>query len=180
MNRIVLGALATLLLVSAGIFWWQGRAESQRNALPPTIGAPPPSPASGDEPLPFAATAGRRGPAPPVVSEVTKEQRRFDRLDRNRDSKVTLLEMLGPRVAAFHKLDVNHDNLLTFEEWSVRTSTRFKVADKNGDGWLSREEFVATRPKPHKAPLRCPAPKRVHAGDDEDDGSGGDESDPVQ
>ena len=35
MNRILLGALAALLLASAGVFWWQGRAATERGAPPP-------------------------------------------------------------------------------------------------------------------------------------------------
>ena len=38
MNRIVLGALAALLLVASGLFWWQGRAEVER--APPLPPAP--------------------------------------------------------------------------------------------------------------------------------------------
>ena len=35
MNRILLGALAALLLTAAGVFWWQGRAATERGAPPP-------------------------------------------------------------------------------------------------------------------------------------------------
>jgi hypothetical protein len=143
MNRIVLGAVGALLLVGAGIFWWQGRAESQHGAaLPAALPA-----AFVDDALPGADGAGLHGAAPPVMDEVTREQRRFDRLDRNRDAKITRVEMLGPRVAAFRKLDADHNNLLSFEEWSVKT---------NGDQALTREEFLTTKPKPVKQPeCRC-------------------------
>jgi hypothetical protein len=154
MNRIVLGAVAALLFVSAGLFWWQGRAESEQGAAPPTltqapvVGAAPPD------------SADMRGPAPPEVSAVSREQRRFDRLDRDRDARITANEMLAPRADAFRKLDVDHNNLLTFEEWSVRTANRFKGADADGNGVLMRDEFATTKPKPVKQPeCRC-APKR--------------------
>lgn len=152
MNRIVLGAAGALLLVGAGLFWWQGRAETERGAaLPAAISAAP-----GDGALPEADGAGLRGAAPPALDEVTREQRRFDRLDRNRDAKITRVEMLGPRVAAFRKLDTDHNNLLSFEEWAVKTSDRFRGADRNGDQALSREEFATTKPKPAKQPAcRC-------------------------
>ena len=39
MNRIVVGAVAALLLVAAGLFWWQGRAEVAHGVLPPDISA---------------------------------------------------------------------------------------------------------------------------------------------
>ena len=161
MNRIVLGAVGALLLVGAGIFWWQGRAETERGpALPAAMPA-----AAVDDTLPTADGAGLSGAVPPEVDEVTKEQRRFDRLDRNRDAKITRAEMLGPRVAAFRKLDKDGNNLLSFEEWAVKTSDRFRGADRNGDQALSREEFATTRPKPVKQPAcRCspmPRPART-------------------
>lgn len=152
MNRIVLGAVGALLLVGAGLFWWQGRAETERGAaLPAAMPAP-----LADDALPDADGAGLRGAAPPAQDEVTREQRRFDRLDRNRDAKITRVEMLGPRVAAFRKLDTDHNNLLSFEEWAVKTSDRFRGADRNADQALSREEFATTKPKPAKQPAcRC-------------------------
>lgn len=152
MNRIVLGAVGALLLVGAGLFWWQGRAETERGAALP-VAMPAPLP---DDALPGADGAGLHGAAPPAQDEVTREQRRFDRLDRNRDAKITRVEMLGPRVAAFRKLDTDHNNLLSFEEWAVKTSDRFRGADRNADQALSREEFATTKPKPAKQPAcRC-------------------------
>jgi hypothetical protein len=152
MNRIVLGAVGALLLVGAGIFWWQGRAETEQGAaLPAALPA-----AAADDALPTADGSGLNGAAPPEVDEVTREQRRFDRLDKNRDARITRAEMLGPRVAAFRKLDVDQNNLLSFEEWAVKTSDRFRGADRNGDAALTREEFVTTKPKPAKQPeCRC-------------------------
>ena len=111
MNRIVLGALAALLLVSAGIFWWQGRAATERGADLPQA----PLAAATAESLPAETGAGLRGPAPPEVDEVSREQRRFDRVDRNRDSKIDRNEMLSLRVPAFRKLDKDGNNLLSFE-----------------------------------------------------------------
>lgn len=151
MNRIVLGAVGALLLVSAGLFWWQGRAEVE-------IGAPPPLPPkpeqSGPAPLPSADVRGLRGPAPPEASEATREQRRFARLDRDFDGRITRNEMMATRTADFRKLDVDGNNLLTFEEWAVATGNRFKAADRNGDLWLDRAEFATTRPK-EKAQPKC-------------------------
>ncbi len=142
MNRTVLGAFATLLLVAIGLFWWQGRAALDIGEPPPAVPGMP-----ADEKLPDATGQGLRGALPPAASEATKEQRRFDRLDRNRDDKITRIEMLTPRIAGFRKLDTDGNNLLSFEEWAVKTSNRFKGADGNGDGNLDRGEFTRTKPK---------------------------------
>ena len=143
MNRTVLGAFATLLLVATGLFWWQGRAALDIGEPPPAV----PGRLPADEGLPDATGQGLRGALPPAASEATKEQRRFDRLDRNRDDKITRIEMLTPRIAGFRKLDTDGNNLLSFEEWAVKTSNRFKGADGNGDGKLDRGEFTKTKPK---------------------------------
>lgn len=154
MNRMVLGAVSALLFVAAGLFWWQGRAATE-------AGAPPPEPAAqatlaGPQPLPSADVRGLRGPAPPEATEATREQRRFARLDRDIDGRITRNEMLSPRTTDFRRLDKDGNNLLTFEEWAVATVDRFGGADRNGDGWLSREEFATTKPKPvPKAKCKC-------------------------
>lgn len=141
MNRTVLGAFAALLLVATGLFWWQGRAALDIGEPPPAVPEMP-----VDEGLPDATGQGLRGALPPTASEATKEQRRFDRLDRNRDDRITRVEMLTPRIAGFRKLDTDGNNLLSFEEWAVKTSNRFKGADGNGDGNLNRAEFAKTKP----------------------------------
>lgn len=143
MNRIAVGAFAALLLVSAGLFWWQGRAAIERGAPPPDLSGPG---ATGEPPieLPSAGAHGRGAALPGAKKAVlSKEERRFNRYDRNRDGSVSRTEMLSTRVKAFQKLDVNHDNLLSFEEWAVRTSDRFRQIDRNGDGVASRTELDA-------------------------------------
>ena len=94
------------------------------------------------------------GPAPPEASELTKEQRRFFRYDRNRDWRITRTEMLSSRTDAFRKLDKDGNNLLDFEEWAVATVEKFESADANGDNELTPAEFATTAPKPKKKP-RC-------------------------
>jgi len=155
MNRTVLGAVGALLLAAAGLFWWQGRAAVERAApLPPTLAEVP---AEGDlEAIPTEDGAGIMGADLPAVDEDTREERRFNRLDRNRDNLISRNEALQPRVAAFRKLDRDGNNLLSFEEWAVATSNRFKGADANGDASLTRAEFVTTRPKQAARPgCRC-------------------------
>ena len=121
MNRTVLGAVGALLLTAAGLFWWQGRAELERGAPPPDLGAGGPK-AEAPIDLPSADPSHGRGAGLPGAgkSNQGKEERRFNRYDKNRDGRVTRVEMLSTRVKAFQKLDTNHDNLLSFEEWAVK------------------------------------------------------------
>jgi hypothetical protein len=153
MNRIVLGALAALLFVAAGLFWLQGRAEVERGAPPPLPQAPAkakPNP----EVLPSADVAGQRGPAPPEAVELTNEQKRFGRYDRNSDGRVTRNELLSTRTAAFRNLDKDGNNLLTFEEWAATTVDKFAQADRDRDLSLTPQEFRTTAP-PVRAKPKC-------------------------
>ena len=163
MDRIVIGALGALLLVAAGIFWWQGRAASDNAPQVPHLALAAPKASATDEPLPESDAGDATGPDLPGVPEATKEQKRFDRLDRNHDNKITMSEMLAPRARAFRKLDVDGNNLLTFDEWSVKAINKFKAADKNGSGYLTREEFSATKAKPRKQSCKCKKDSTEHA-----------------
>jgi len=154
MNRTVLGGFATLLLMAAGLFWWQGRAAVDPGKLPPLALAAP----RDDLSLPMADGKGLHGAALPEATEETKEQRRFNRLDRDRNGRISRVEALAARAAAFRKLDTDGNNLLSFEEWAVKTSNKFKGADANGDGQLDRAEFATTKPKPKVQPAcKCGA-----------------------
>jgi hypothetical protein len=150
MNRMVLGALGVLALFGLGLFWLQGRAEVERGAPPPAAQA-----AAAPTGLPSADIAGLSGPAPPEESELSREERRFFRYDRNRDRIITRQEMMSSRTDGFRKLDTDGNNLLTFEEWAVTTSDRFAGADANGDGRLTPAEFATTAPKPRASPCNC-------------------------
>ena len=147
MKSLVLGALLTLLLLAIGLFWWEGRAEVEEAAPPPQADVL--EIADPDE-LPIADPANFIGPAPPEATELSKEQRRFIRYDRNRDWRITRSEMLSTRSDAFRKLDQDGNNLLTFEEWAVATVDKFEGADADGDQELSPAEFATTKPKPAK------------------------------
>ena len=154
MNRVVLGALAALLLVAAGVFWWTGRAAVEQGAPPPELSLE--EPVGDPNALPSADAKNLRGPAPPEASEMSREQRRFARFDRNGDRIISRNELLATRTAAFRKLDADGNNLLTFEEWAVTTANRFKAADRDGNLQLTPDEFRATAPKPAKRPAcRC-------------------------
>ncbi len=153
MNRIVLGALAALLFVAAGLFWMQGRAEVEPGMPPPAA-----KDGAGDAPaaLPSADAGTMVGPALPQATEATREQRRFGRYDRDRDGRITRNEMLSTRAPAFRTLDKDGNNLLTFEEWAVATVDKFDGADADRNRELTAAEFAKTKPKPTKTPkCRC-------------------------
>ena len=136
------------------MFWWQGRAQVEANA-------PPPPEAEGaafdPEDLPVADPGEMEGPEPPEASELTREEKRFFRYDRNRDRKITRNEMLSSRSDGFRKLDIDGNNLLTFEEWAVTTATRFDEMDADGNAELTQAEFATSAPKPtaKKPGCRC-------------------------
>ncbi|PZT87587.1 MAG: hypothetical protein DI637_09155 [Citromicrobium sp.] len=149
MKGAVTGGIVTLMAAGVGLFWYQGRAEVESAAPPPDptlLASETPSP----DVLPIADPGDMRGPAPPEATELTKEQSRFFRYDRNRDWRITRSEMLSTRSAAFRKLDQDGNNLLDFEEWAVTTVEKFEGADANSDRELSPKEFEITKPKPKK------------------------------
>lgn len=120
MNRIVLGTFIGLMLSAVGLFWLQGRAEVER-------GAPPPEPSlvrGTTDDLPGADAAGMMGPEPPEATELSREERRFFRYDRNRDGKITRHEMLSSRTDGFRKLDANGDRELGQAEFAKSAPVR--------------------------------------------------------
>lgn len=143
MSRVLLGLFLGLVLASVGLYWWQGRAQVEANAPPPPASEPGPA----ADTLPLGNAAGLTGPEPPEASELTREQRRFFRYDRNRDLEITRNEMLSTRSDAFRALDRDGNNLLTFEEWAVTTAERFDAADGDRNGRLTAKEFATTAPK---------------------------------
>ena len=152
MNRLVLGAFCAFVLVAIGLFWLQGRAEVEQGAPPPVQAVAAVDP----EVLPNADGAGMVGPALPESTELTREEQRFFRYDRNRDRRITRNEMMSSRTEAFRDLDTDGNNLLTFEEWAVATGDRFAGMDADGNGWLNAAEFATSAPRPRATPsCRC-------------------------
>ncbi|HEY5711861.1 MAG TPA: EF-hand domain-containing protein [Allosphingosinicella sp.] len=167
MLRYFAGVGSALLLIAAGFFIWKGWAQREASPIP-------------EAPLESAAAqegGGGTPSQPPSADERTREQRRFDRADRDNDGRVTLEEMTYARRRAYARLDVNHDGHLSFDEWAVRTLTKFSTADANHDRALDRPEFATTAP-PRRQPPRRPncdcsraapaAPAAPAAGDEED------------
>jgi hypothetical protein len=150
MGRFIAGSISALLLVAAGLFWWQGRASQEQPAL--TAKADP-QPAEESLPEADANVFDEAPPMPPSATMRTREERRFDRYDRNRDNIITRNELMASRTKDFRKLDTDSNNVLTFEEWAAHTADRFGTADANHDGKLTRPEFAATAPAKGKKPV---------------------------
>ncbi|MGD9811040.1 MAG: hypothetical protein AB7U35_06840 [Sphingobium sp.] len=149
MNRFVAGVAACLLLVTGGLFWWQGQAENRAEPAPERVAVP-----SAPQALPEGNSnaMGAPPPVPPEARPEDREAKRFDRYDRDRNGVISRLEMMSSRTSAFKALDKDGNNLLSFEEWAVRTSDRFAGADGDKDGKLTRAEFATTAPKPVTKP----------------------------
>ena len=146
MARWLAGIAAVLLFVTGAVLALQGRAEEP--ALPP---AP--------QPRKMAVMPGQLAPIPavPEADPKSKEQKRFDRADRNEDGRITLTELVEPRRKAFAKLDFNSDGRLSFEEWAAKTIDKFEGADGDRNKMLTRAEFASTAPKtrPKKPTCSC-------------------------
>ncbi|HEX7782092.1 MAG TPA: hypothetical protein VF509_04740 [Sphingobium sp.] len=153
MSRVLAGGMAGLLMVAAGLFWWQGRAAIEQEAAPPVAAyrAPEETIPEGDP-----NAVGEAPPMPASATPESREERRFFRYDRDRDGVITRNEMMASRVRAFRQLDTDHNNLLSFEEWAVATGERFTAADMDKNGKVTPAEFSSTAPKPKPAPkCRC-------------------------
>jgi len=147
MRRFLAGAGSALLLAGAGFFIWSGIAQDDDDPVPEVPVQSGSAPTSGPP--------GR----PPSADERSREQRRFDRMDRDNDGRIAQAEFLFSRRRAFDRLDANHDGRLAFEEWALSTTRRFAEADADHDASLSRAEFATTaprrRPQTRHANCRC-------------------------
>ena len=163
MWRYLVGAGATLLLVVAGLFLFRGSASTE-NKLPPAPSAAIASETEQDVPA-----------EPPTAAAKTREQKRFDRIDKDKNDTITKDEYFALRRKLFARLDSDHDGKLSFEEWAVKAVDKFGGADKDKSGTLTRAEFATTavvrKPKPHCAcaPAKAQAPVRQEASEDSDD-----------
>lgn len=139
MARFLAGALASILMMTGAFLLWQGQAQDAPDLPPPPQTAAPSMVAS----KPLVA---------PEATPKSREQKRFDRADRDNDGKIVLEELLQPRRKAYAKLDTNGDGRLSFEEWAHTTIGKFNGADANRDRILTRAEYATTAPKPRKKP----------------------------
>ncbi|HEV7660548.1 MAG TPA: histidine kinase [Allosphingosinicella sp.] len=156
MWRFFAGIGSALLLVTGGFFIWKGIAQSDDAS---------PVPDAPAESAGAAPTAGRPG-LPPSADARTREQRRFERADRDNDGRVTLEELTYGRRRNFDRLDANHDGRLSFEEWAARTLRTFASADGNNDRALNQAEFAATAPRRRATARRqnCDCNRQAAAG----------------
>jgi hypothetical protein len=145
MMRFLAGAAACFLFMTGAFLLWQSRAE-QSSGLPP---APPPR-AAGQPVINLS-----RIPEAPSADPKNKEERRFDRADKDKNGTIVMAELVEPRRKPFAKLDLNRDGRLSFEEWAVKTIDKFKTADANQNGGLTRAEFATTAPKPKAKKPEC-------------------------
>jgi hypothetical protein len=158
MWRYFVGAGAAMLLALAGMFLFRGSAAPEiKLAAAPAARA---ATAESEDPLPAEA---------PSATAKTREEKRFDRYDKDRNDAITRDEYLLSRRKAFAKLDINGDGRLAFDEWAVKTTTKFAGADGDKSGTLTRVEFTATAPKRATAKPRCACPGPAPAKDEGDD-----------
>lgn len=158
MWRYVAGAIAALLVTTAGMLLWSSLAGTNT-----VIGAPPPA---GTAPLEAVDVS-----APLEASEKTREQRRFSRYDTDENGAVSREEYLLSRRKSYARLDLDGDGKLSFEEYAAKAVKKFAGADRDRTGALTPSEFLATRVARKSGPKgNCPPPLRA-APDAGDDGS---------
>jgi hypothetical protein len=161
MWRYLAGGAAILLLVGAGATMLGSRGHSGA----PLLAATAPAQAAGNAPLPDSV---------PEAGDKTREQKRFDRYDKDRNGQVTREEYLAQRRKAYAKLDINHDGVLSFDEWAVKAETKFASADGDKSGAMNPTEFAttavkrSTRPRP-KCPPTAAAGREQPAEDSAED-----------
>ena len=158
MWRYAAGAAAGFLLVVAGMMLQATRP-------------------SGKAPLaamPALATQPETqdtNPAVPEALPATREQKRFNRYDKDRDGSITREEYLLARHKAFAKLDKDGNGTLSFDEWAVKAETKFATADADKSGAMNAAEFATTAVKRKSRPrAKCPdKPAAAPAPDDNRD-----------
>ncbi|MES3152975.1 histidine kinase [Sphingomonas faeni] len=147
MWRYVAGGTAVIALIVAGFMFFSGNARPR-----PVLPSQPIAQANGTSvpnvPLPDAA---------PEATDKTREQKRFDRYDKDRDAKITRKEYLIQRRKAYARLDVDGDGKLSFDEWAVKATTKFADADRDKSGTMTAPEFATTAVK-RKGPARVNCP----------------------
>ena len=150
MGRFFAGVISTFLMLTGAFLIWQGQAQEPDDLLEQPeedveLASAPVEPRRTLEPIPLA----------PEADPLSKEEKRFNRVDRNDDGKITLAELVQPRRKAYAKLDLNRDGKLSFEEWAISSIAKFEKADSDKNQILNRAEYATTAPKPRKKKPAC-------------------------
>ena len=145
-----LGGAASMLVLMAGGFFLVREMAASEVPLPALPEAP-------------AATAGDAPLRAPVADEATKEDKRFNRTDRDKNGMIAKAEFLYTRQRAFQRLDANGDGSISFDEYAAKTTDKFAKADADRSGVLNRREFATTRVVRKAKPPRadCPPAEKV-------------------
>lgn len=145
MWRYWAGGGALLAAAGAGVLLTRGIAHTT-----PLLPSAPQATAA-----PVDATAA--DDAVPEATPATREQKRFNRYDKDRNNAVSRDEYLAARRKAFAKLDANGDGRLDFDEWAVKALSKFGTADKDRSGAMTPEEFATTAVTRKARPrAKCP------------------------
>ncbi len=103
-SKYLIGSIVTMILIFSGLFWWQTVANPPLAIPESTI---PPTEAVQLKSLPEAdKTAPQFGPAPPTppkASQLSREEKRFNRYDLDKNEILTRIEMMSSRTKAFKK-----------------------------------------------------------------------------
>lgn len=159
----VAAVFGAVVLAVAGLLLWlgadNGGAQAARaNAAPQDI------------PLPVPLEDEALLTAPPPPAPRSREEKRFARIDRDDDGRITQAEYLVQRRRNYDKLDVNGDGRLTFEEYAISGIGKFRKADADGNGHLAASEFATTAAKarPTQTAANCQCPPTQSASAEED------------
>lgn len=152
MWRYLAWGLGSLVLVGAGMFLWGSRPDAP-SPLPAASAAAGTVSQTAEDDTPLAEASAR-----------TREQKRFDRYDKDRDGKITREEYLAARRKAYAKLDRDGDGKLSFDEWAIKATTKFATADHDKSGTMNAAEFATTAVKRRPAARRdCPPARTAPA-----------------
>jgi hypothetical protein len=158
MWRYLAGAGAGVLLVVAGMM-----LQAMRPGPRTTLAAMPAAAAATD-------SANSGAVAVPEATPKTREEKRFNRYDKDRNGAITRDEYLASRKKAYARLDVDGNGTLSFDEWATKAEAKFALADKDKSGAMNAVEFATTAVK-RKEPVRakCPPGKPGDSADGKDD-----------
>ena len=146
MWRWLTGIGAAVAVMAAGILLWGRSTPSE--AIIPSLSTPSTIGQDGTNDLPDTV---------PEATPRTREQKRFDRYDKNRDAKITRDEYLLARHKAYARLDTNHDGTVSFDEWAIKATTKFDTADRDHSNAMDAAEFATTAVKRKPASrAKCP------------------------